>query len=56
MKNVLHKSCRENQNKYLMFNNFFENRVTYEIMPKNTVQPEGPQMTPQYGAYELHAG
>ena len=41
-----------------MFNNFFfsENRAVYEIMSKNMVEPEGPQMTSQYGAYELHAG
>ena len=35
---------------------FFENRAFYEIMSKNMVKPEGPQMTSQYGAYELHAG
>ena len=25
-------------------------------MSKNVVEPEGPQITSQYGAYELHAG
>jgi hypothetical protein len=42
-----------------MFNNFFfffENRTVYEIMSKNTVETEGPQMTSQYGAYALRAG
>jgi hypothetical protein len=40
-----------------MFNNFFsENRAVYVKMSKNMVQPEGPQMTSQHGAYELHAG
>ena len=39
-----------------MFNNFFENRAVYEIMSKNVVEPEGPQMTSQYGAYALHTG
>ena len=40
-----------------MFNIFFlENRTVYEIMLKNTVEPEGPQMMSQYGAYVLHAG
>jgi hypothetical protein len=40
-----------------MFNDFcFENRAVYEIMSKNVVEPEGPQMTSQYGAYELHTG
>ena len=35
---------------------FFENRTVYEIMSKNTVEPQGPQMTSQYAGYELHAG
>ena len=40
-----------------MFNNLFpENRAVYEIMSKNMVEPEGPQMTSEYKAYELHAG
>jgi hypothetical protein len=40
-----------------MFNNFFsENGTVYEIMSKNVVDSEGPQMTSQYGAYALHAG
>jgi hypothetical protein len=26
------------------------------ITSKNMIEPEGPQMTSQYGAYELHAG
>ena len=43
-----------------MFNNFFfffpESRAVYEVMSKNVVQQEGPQMTSQYGAYEFHAG
>jgi hypothetical protein len=34
---------------------FPENRVIYEIMSKNVVEPEGPQTTSQYGAYALHA-
>jgi hypothetical protein len=40
-----------------MFNNFVsENRIVYEIMSKNVVEPERPQMTIQYGACALHAG
>jgi hypothetical protein len=35
---------------------FFENYDVYEIMSKNMVELEGPQMTSQYGAYKLHAG
>jgi hypothetical protein len=39
-----------------MFNNIFLNRAVFEIVSKNMVKPERPQMTSQYGAYELHAG
>ena len=38
-----------------MFNNFFPKIATLTI-PKNMVEHEGPQMTPQYGSYALHAG
>ena len=34
---------------------FSENRTVYEIMSKNVVETEGPQMTWQYGAYALRA-
>jgi hypothetical protein len=38
--------CRGNPNKRFMFNNFLsENHAVYEIMWKNTVQPDIPQMT-----------
>ena len=30
--------------------------AVYEIMSKNMVEPEGPEMTSHYGAYALHAG
>jgi len=33
-----------------------KNRALYEIMWKNIVQPDSPQMAIQYGAYALHAG
>ena len=33
---------------------FSENRAVYEIS-KNMVEPGGPKMTSQYGAYALHA-
>jgi hypothetical protein len=57
MGNVLDKSCRKNENTNFMFHNFFfENRTVYEIMSKNIVETEGPQMTSQYGAYALCAG
>ena len=35
---------------------FPEIRTVYEIMSKNVVETEGPQMTSQYGAYALRAG
>ena len=35
---------------------FSENHAVYEIKSKNIVEPEGLQMTSQYGAHELHAG
>ena len=38
-----------------MFSNFFPN-IALGIMSKNTVDPKGPQMTSQYGAYALHTG
>jgi hypothetical protein len=58
MRNVSAKRCGENQNTRSMFNNFFffENQAVCEIMSKYVVEPEGPQMTSQYGAYEFHAG
>jgi hypothetical protein len=40
------QTFRENQNKHFVFNNFFpENRTLYEILWKNTVKPDRPQMT-----------
>jgi hypothetical protein len=46
MRNVSDKSCRENQNTLFMFNSFFpENYAVYEIMLKNTTEPDRPQMT-----------
>jgi hypothetical protein len=35
---------------------FSENRAVYEIMSKHVVEPEGPNMALQHGAYALHAG
>jgi len=46
MRNVSDKSCRENQNPYFVFSNFFfENGDIYEIMWKTIVEPSRPQMT-----------
>jgi hypothetical protein len=42
---------------HFMFSKFVsENRTVYEIMSKNLVETEGPQMTSQYGAWALRAG
>ena len=35
---------------------FSENRAVYEIMSKNLVEPERPQITSQYDAHTFHAG
>jgi hypothetical protein len=57
MRNVLDKSVRENKNTPFMFSNFFsKNLVVHEIMWKNMVQPDRPQMTVQYSVCTLHAG
>ena len=58
MRYFLDKSCIVNRNTHFFFSKFFppENSVVYEIMSKNLVDPGGPQMTPQFGAYALHAG
>jgi len=46
--NVSDKSCKENQNTHFVLNNFLfspENRAVYEIMWKNVLEPDSPQMT-----------
>jgi hypothetical protein len=45
MRNVSDKSCKENQNTNIMFNNFFLNRAVYGIRWRNTVEPDSLQMT-----------
>ena len=44
MRYVSERVFRENQNTYLVFNSFFENRAVFEIMLKNTVEPGRPQV------------
>ena len=56
MRNVLGKSCRENQDTRFIFSNIFRKSQFYEIMSKNMVEPEGPSMTSQHGSQALHAG
>jgi len=45
MRNVSDKSCTENQNTHFIFNDLLSKRSAfYEIMWKNLVQPDSPQM------------
>jgi len=45
MRNVAEKNCRENQNTRFIFIDFFpRNRANCEIIWKNVVQPDGPQV------------
>jgi hypothetical protein len=45
MRNVSDTCCRENQNTHYMLNDiFYENHAICEIMWKNSVQPNMPQM------------
>ena len=45
MRKVSDESRREKQNIHFVFNNFFlENHAVYEIMWKNIVQPDRPQI------------
>ena len=46
IKNVPDENSRDNQNTHFMFNNFFsENHAVYEIMWKNIVETDRPQLT-----------
>jgi len=45
MKNISDNSCKENPNTHFMLHNFFfENRDVYEIMWKNVVERDKPQL------------
>ena len=43
MRNVSDKFVDKIKTHILLFGNFFENRAVYEIMWKNTVEPDRPQ-------------
>jgi len=46
MRNVSGKSCRENQNTYFIFSDIFSEKcAVFEIMWKDMVEPDLPQMT-----------
>ena len=55
MKNVLDKSCRENEITHILFSDVFPKITAFEIMSKY-IGDRGPQVTSQRGAYSLHAG
>jgi hypothetical protein len=45
MRNFSDKRCRENQNMYFVFNNFFfENNTIFGLIWKNTVEPGSQQV------------
>jgi bisphosphoglycerate-dependent phosphoglycerate mutase len=53
-RHVLNKSCRENQNKHFyIFNKMSENIAIYEIMWKNIIKLDRPQVTIQYGVEKM---
>jgi len=43
MRDVSDKSCKENQNTFFMFNNYFP-KIVYEIMWKNMEGPDRQQI------------
>jgi len=44
MKNINDKICRENQNTHFTFSEFLKNCAIYEIIYKNMVEPDRPQI------------
>jgi hypothetical protein len=58
MRNISDKACRENQNTQFIFNNFSfsENPAVPEILWKDMVQSDRPQVELYYGACAFHAG
>jgi hypothetical protein len=58
MRNVSDKRCTEKHNtdiSCLITFLFFENLAVYDVMWKNIVDPDRPQMTIWYGEWALHA-
>jgi hypothetical protein len=45
LRNVSDEFCRDNQNTHFISSNFFGNPAVCEVMWKNIVEPERPQMT-----------
>jgi hypothetical protein len=42
--------------KFYIQYSFYKNRVFYEIMRKNMIEPDRPHITIEYGVCALHAG
>jgi hypothetical protein len=56
MRNVWDASSRETNNVHFLFNNLFQKFCCYEVMWKNVVEADRPQMKLYNSACELHAG
>jgi hypothetical protein len=59
MRNVSDKNYGVNQNTHISFNNFpasNENRSVYDLIGKNMVEPDKPEMTINHGASTLQSG
>jgi hypothetical protein len=56
MRNVLDRFVGKTKTHILSSIIFSKNRAVYEIMLKNMVQPDPPQMAIQHGARALRAG
>jgi len=53
MRNISGKLVKKIKTNIFILNNVFSKFCSYEIMWKNMVQPESPQMTIYYGAEEM---
>ena len=56
MRNVLDKSCRENQNTHFTLSYVFPKIAPFMRYVEKYDKAWGPQMTSQYGVYAWHAG
>jgi hypothetical protein len=54
MRKFSDKSSQENQSTHFIFDTFLPKICHYEMTWKNTVQPDRPQMTTEYGECGLH--
>jgi hypothetical protein len=56
MRSISDKSCRENQNTYYILKKFSKNHTIYEIIWKNMMDPDRPQIKIYNGSSTFHAG